>query len=92
MLAFLAANGYTDIREIPGQGLCGLQKFVFTWGLVVDLSEESYGLRYCFETEAAARAALLAWDGQGHPGGPWIKCKGAGVDLLNPSLCDLDFG
>ena len=30
--------------------------------------------------------ALALWDGQGHPSGPWIKCKGAGVDLLNPSL------
>ena len=33
-----------------------------------------------------ALRALLDWDGLGHPAGPWIKCKGAGIDLLNPAL------
>ena len=33
-----------------------------------------------------ALRALRDWAGQGHPSGPWIKCKGAGVDLLNPAL------
>ena len=33
-------------------------------------------------------AALAAWDGEEHPGGPWIKCKGAGIDLLNPSFVE----
>ena len=35
-----------------------------------------------------AALALQAWSGKGHPSGPWIKYKGAGIDLLNPKLQD----
>ncbi|UUZ66578.1 hypothetical protein LP417_34180 (plasmid) [Polaromonas sp. P1-6] len=50
------------------------------------LNESGYERRYCYEYEVDARAALKAWDGVEHPSGPWIKCKGAGFDLLNPGL------
>jgi hypothetical protein len=83
--AFLASQGYTDVRE-AGPSICALQRFNFTTGLVVGLGAEGYERRYCYEHEADARDALLAWDGSGHPSGPWIKCKGAGMDLLNPEL------
>lgn len=46
----------------------------------------AYAGRYCYEHAHEARAALVAWDGVGHPPGPWIKCKGYGIDLLNPEL------
>jgi len=55
--------------------------------VVVGLDDVGYQRRYCYEHQLAARAALLAWDGRGHPPGPWIKCKGAGIDLLNPAFC-----
>jgi hypothetical protein len=81
--------GYTHLREINGQ-VCGLHKFAYTTGLMVDLHELGYELRYCFEKQEDAAAALAKWDGRGHPDGPWIKCKGrlngVGVDLLNPAL------
>lgn len=79
------SNGYRELRTLNG-ALCGLRDFLFTTGLVVNLSYESYERRYCFEHRADALNALLTWDGRGHPDGPWIKCKGAWIDLLNPNL------
>ena len=85
MIAFLLANGYRDIRAVNGV-LCAVHRFNFTTGLVVGLSLDGYRLRYCYEHAEDARAALLAWDGADHPPGSWIKCKGAGIDLLNPAF------
>jgi hypothetical protein len=83
----LRAQGFSDIVMRQGQ-ICALKDFVFTTGLMVGLDPIGYRLRYCYEHAHEARAALAAWDGEGHPGGPWIKCKGAGVELLNPALRD----
>jgi hypothetical protein len=80
----LAAAGYSDLRTL-GRVVCGIKRFNFTTALVVGLDATGYQRRYCYEHEADARAALLQWTGDGHPGGPWIKCKGAGIDLLNPA-------
>lgn len=83
----IAENGYQSVRHVPGQGWCALLQFAFTWGLVVNLGPDCYERRYCFEHRADAAQAFAAWNGVDHPGGPWIKCKGLGIDLLNP-----DFG
>ena len=77
--------GYTDLRTVAGQQ-CGIYPFAFTFGLMVGLDAHGYSRRYCYEHEADARAALLAWDGAGHPSGPWIKVKGCGIDQLNPEM------
>lgn len=87
--AELTAQGYTDIVQMMGSAdapLCAIRKMLYTWAIVVGLTAEGYERRYCYEHEADARAALGAWHGEGHPGGPWIKCKGVGIDLLNPEL------
>lgn len=81
----LAADGYTDICEREG-ALCGIRRFNFTTAVVVGVDPVGYHRRYCYEHAHEARQALAAWDGKGHPGGPWIKCKGAGIELLNPAL------
>lgn len=39
-------------------------------GLVVGLTIECYGRRYCYEGPDDAREALQGWDGVGHPAGP----------------------
>jgi len=73
---------------------CGLLRFLFTWGLVVDITEtgegEIFEYRFCFEHYEDALASLKAWDGTGLPGGPWIKQKGLvnkiATDRLNPNL------
>lgn len=83
--AFLAANGYTDLREVPGRGLCGLCPMAYTHGLFVELTLRDYSYRYCFENAADARAALEQWDGVGDAPGLWIKRKGFGADLMNPN-------
>ena len=85
LLAMLAQNGYTHVRQL-GVKWVGLQRFNFTVGLVVGLDGGGYERRYCFEFAEDALEALDAWDGQEHPSGPWIKCKGAGIDLLNPAF------
>lgn len=81
--------GYTHLRVINGR-MCGLFSFMYTTGLVVGLDECGYERRYCYERREDAIDALVAWNGQGHPSGPWIKCKGrlngVGVDMLNPAL------
>lgn len=82
----LLAMGYSDLKKLPCGALAGLLQFNFTHGLLVGLDTEGYERRYCFEHESDARKALEAWNGLGHPSGPWIKCKGAGLDLLNPAL------
>lgn len=85
----LLSLGYTDLRTVDGK-LCGLLRFLFTTGLVVNLDQDGYELRYCYEHHEDAQAALAAWDGNGHPSGPWIKLKGRVdgrlVDLLNPEM------
>lgn len=82
LTSVLLEAGYSDLRNL-GREVCGIKRFNFTTAVVVGLDFAGYQRRYCYEHEADARAALLAWDGEGHPSGPWIKCKGAGIDLLN---------
>ena len=85
----LLAEGYRDLCIRNGV-VCGLYAFNFTTGLVVGLDESGYQRRYCYEHAHEARAALIAWNGDEHPGGLWIKCKGAGIDLLNPRFATDD--
>jgi len=85
LLEFIRSQGYASLVEIKGK-LCGLQSFSFTTELIVGLDEMTYERRYCYEHLRDAAEALSAWDGNDHPGGPWIKCKGSGLDLLNPAL------
>lgn len=66
-------------REVPGRGVCGLQSFVFTWGLLVNLRFDGmfyrYDARYCYPLFGDARAALRDWDGTGDPPEGWVKEK-----------------
>lgn len=82
----LLRSGYTDLRVLQGQ-VCAVKQFNFTTAVVVGLDDVGYQRRYCYEHRVDAEAALVAWDGLEHPSGPWIKCKGAGIDLLNPNFC-----
>lgn len=83
---YLLDNGCKGLTRTKEGSWCALLRFNFTWGLVVGLNESGYARRYCYEHEVDAAVALKSWDGAGHPKGPWIKCKGAGIDLLNPEL------
>lgn len=81
----LSANGYSCVRNLNKQW-CALKQFNFTTALVVGLDDVGYQRRYCYEHWADAHTALLAWNGLHHPSGPWIKCKGGGIDLVNPAF------
>lgn len=85
LLVMVENNGYTHVRQLGGRYV-GLQRFNFTVGLVVGLDWIGHDRRYCYEKAKDAIKAIETWDGKAHPGGPWIKCKGAGIDLLNPSF------
>jgi len=82
----LSASGYANICKLQGL-VCAVKRFNFTTAIVVGLDDVGYQRRYCYEHGEDAVAALSAWDGQEHPSGPWIKCKGAGIDFLNPAFC-----
>ena len=53
---------------------------------MVDIDPIGHERRYCYEHGSEAAAALEAWCGGGNPSGPWIKCKSANGDLLNPEF------
>lgn len=78
LIEFLKSEGYYNIREVPGRGLCGLMEFVFTIGLCEGLDEHSYSGRYCYPKELIMESvvAIEVWDGMDDPIGGWIKYKG----------------
>ena len=83
LIQFLETEGYYEIRNIDGQGLCGLRKFAFTTGLIIGIEQLTYVGRYCFSSEQDALNALNDWNGTGDPSGNWIKYKGFGGDREN---------
>lgn len=87
----LESEGYMEIREIPGRGLCGLHKFLFTIGLCYGLDSTSYVGRYCYPYERVLDAivAIKTWDGKEDPLGNWVKHKGR-YEYSNPNLYQED--
>lgn len=79
---------YEMLQEVPGHGLCGLHKYLFTTGLVIGLDEDGLAGRYCYAQWADAWKALRNWDGVGDPTGPWIKYKGTGGERLGPGATE----
>lgn len=80
------AQGYSQVRKVATGKVCAIFAFKYTVGLVVGLDTIGYEGRYCYEHAGDASKALKDWNGHGHPAGAWVKCKGAGIDLLNPNL------
>lgn len=81
----ITAHGYMAPRQLPNGDWIALTPFLFTVGLVVGIDEFSYRTRFCYPDFKSALAALLLWDGNGDPPGPWIKEKGR-VERTNPNL------
>ena len=82
----LTIDGYRMLREIPGRGITGIFRFVFTTGIVTGIDEFGYTRRWCYENHADAVQALNTWNGEGDPPGDWIKSKGDGGEYSNPKL------
>lgn len=62
--AELESWGYTFIRRLPTGVVVGALRQLYTGGLFVGLSLESYDYRYCYATLKEAQRAAETWDGQ----------------------------
>lgn len=69
-------EGFLAMRQLQDGRVIGVMPMIFTTGLVVGITPETIGYRYCYETSREALAAFRSWDGQGDPPGEWIKLKG----------------
>lgn len=88
----LKEEGYFNLRWLKWKGksvLCGLSKFAFTFGLIINLEEYSYSYRYCYPSAIEAIISINELkEVPEYPSdmvGNWIKCKGLGLDLSNPN-------
>jgi len=88
LLSFLREQGYSQIREVPNQGVCALSRFAFTTGLLVGCTRTQYKGRFCYPSFADAKSALASWDGVNLPPGNWIKYKGEDGEFANPHKQD----
>lgn len=84
----LHVHGYDVIRILPDQRIAGVQRMIFTTGLFVGLDQIGYKTRYCYQAHEDAVKALLEWNGENDPPGPWIKQKPE--ERLNPVLFEND--
>jgi len=89
----LEADGYRSLKEIPGKGICGLQAFVYTIGLMTGLDETGYYERFCYPHVHGVKAlmALIEWDvntpeSEDMPDDKyWVKRKGQRGECGNPN-------
>ncbi len=83
----LVDEGYRNIQEIPGQGICALGYSMFTVDLVCHIDWTGRAYRYMYHTLEEAYVAMGLWSGKDHPPGNWVKRKGGG-DISNPEYKD----
>jgi hypothetical protein len=76
-------NGYYAYRKIETRGICCLNDFMFTTGIIVGLTSIGYYGRYCYPNKQEAIDSFNKWDGQGDPPGNWVKYKGEGGERSN---------
>jgi hypothetical protein len=58
-------------------GVVGLQKFMFTWAILAEVTPFGYGDRWCYHGYGDAKAAFDAWDGKSEPKG-WHRHPASG--------------
>jgi hypothetical protein len=82
----ILALDYLRPRRLANGEWIAIARFVFTFGLVVDIRDDgTYRTRFCYAGWDQVLEALLQWDGVGDPPGPWIREKG-GVERTNPRV------
>ena len=69
LLQFLDSEGYSFLREVPDQGICGINQLLTTTAIFCDLDYTGYGNRYCFKDPVDAVLELAKWDGITEPTG-----------------------
>ena len=45
---FLEGEGYQHLFETKHYGIIGVNRFAFTWGLMIGLDHDGYNRRYCY--------------------------------------------
>jgi hypothetical protein len=94
VIQFLESEGYELLFETKNYGLIGVNRFAFTWGILIGLTYEGYNRRYCYPSREECMigyAILKAQDTLDtpliDPADPyWIKRKAWGhKDLHNPN-------
>lgn len=94
LVKFLIAEGYHNVTYIPNLGYCGLYNFLYTVGLVVNLTEGGYDYRYCYPKDKLANCfeTFVKWTLDPPPYGTdpddklWVKRKGDTGEYSNPNL------
>lgn len=84
-IKLMEANDYLGTRKLASGEWAAVQKFLYTWGLVVGLDEFGRRTRFCYRLMQDAFMALEDWNGHGDPPGNWIKEKGR-VERDNPAM------
>jgi len=77
-------EGYREVRQMKNGEGTGILKMNYTYGLHVGLNELGYRGRYCYQYKKDAIEAILSYEGEGDPIGPWIKYKGSDGERLGP--------
>lgn len=102
----LLEDGYSPIvRQLADGSWLAMKRMMFTTALCMirdDYHDDTRRLgnsgqirRFCYEHGRDALVAVVTWDGQGDPPGPWVKEKSPPpffYDRLNPALADEHFG
>lgn len=74
-------------------GVICISKFLFTWGILVDIDETGYNRRYCYDSIEGCMTGynlLQALDSSENPPFDppdpyWIKRKGIAGEIINPN-------
>lgn len=93
-------NGYDTPVMTKNYGLIAINKFAFTWGILIDIDETGYNRRYCYNSISNAVLgfkSLIIMDEFNDksqilfdPPDPfWIKRKGHPREITNPNNPEL---
>jgi hypothetical protein len=62
---------YFALRLLPDGRIIGIHRLLFHWALHIDVHEDGYEDRYCYDGLGDAIEGFLHWTGQGDPPGGW---------------------
>lgn len=65
----ICGSKYIAHRTLPDGRLVGVLRLLFHWTMHVDIHDDGYEDRYCYQTEEGAVSAMQAWSGEGDPEG-----------------------
>lgn len=74
---FLIENGYKNLRTLEDGTIVGTLDLLYTRSLVVDLTQEGWGKRYCYENRGKAVSACKAMlSGDDEPLAGYVASRG----------------